>query len=282
MINRRTFIKNTSAAVAASMVLPSCLIAGNAEKIIGIQLYTLRGLVKEDFLGTLDKIAEIGYNAVEAAGYSDRKFYNYLPAEYKKIIEDKGMIPQSSHSMFTLEKADQVIEDTKQAGMAYLVIPYLDKSNRESIDDYKRVAEEFNRIGKKCNKAGLRFSYHNHAFEFEKIDGLIPYNILLEETEPELVCMQLDTYWMVYGGYKPVDYFQQFPGRFELWHIKDLLEGEERKSTEIGNGTIDFQKIFEHREIAGLKNIYLEQEAFDIPPFESIEISFNYLTHLDF
>ncbi len=282
MLNRREFIKNSSVAVAATMVLPSCVFPSKPEKIIGIQLYTLRDQVNEDFLGTLNKIAKIGFRAVEAAGYSDGKFYNYSPAEYKKIIEDMGMIPQSSHSMFTLDKADQVIEDTKQAGMTYLVIPYLDKSNRTSIDDYKRVAEEFNKIGEKCNKVGLRFGYHNHAFEFEKLDEIIPYNILLEQTDPELVTMQLDTYWMIYGGYGPVDYFKNYPGRFELWHIKDLLEGEERKSTEIGNGTIDFQKIFSHKKTAGLKHIYLEQEAFDIPPFESIELSFNYLSKMDF
>lgn len=282
MLNRREFIKNSSAAVAASMVLPSCVFPSKPGKIIGIQLYTLRDQVNEDFLGTLNKIAKIGFEAVEAAGYSDGKFYNYSPAEYKKIIEDLGMIPQSSHSMFTLENADQIIEDTKQAGMTYLVVPYLDKSNRTSIDDYKRVAEEFNKIGEKCNKAGLRFGYHNHAFEFEKLNEIIPYNVLLEQTDPELVTMQLDTYWMIYGGYGPVDYFKQFPRRFELWHVKDLLEGEERKSTEIGNGTIDFQKIFSHKKTAGLKHIYLEQEAFDIPPLESIEISFNYLSKMDF
>jgi len=281
MMDRRTFVKNTSAAIAASLILPANIMAMPRKKVIGIQLYTMRDQINEDFLGTLDKISNIGFNAVEAAGYSDGKFYSYTPMEYKKIIEDRGMIPQSSHSNVTLDNADKLIEDTKEAGMSYLVVPYLAKERRETLDDYKRVAEEFNKIGEKCNNAGLKFGYHNHAFEFEKINGEIPYDILLEETESDLVTMQLDTYWMLYGGYNPVDYFNKYPGRFGLWHIKDMTAGDEKKSTEIGNGIIDFNEIFSYKKKAGMEYFYLEQEEFIIPPFESIEISYKYLSNME-
>ncbi len=280
MITRRTFVKSISATLVASMVFPLLLTAIPTGKIIGIQLYTLRDQVKENFKGTLQKIADIGYNAVEAAGYADRKFYGYAPKEYKKIAEEKGLIPQSSHSGISLDNVDQVIDDTLEAGMSYIVLPYLAQDKRKTIDDYKKLAEEFNRIGERCKMSGLRFGYHNHAFEFEKMDGIIPYDIMLEQTEPEFVTMQLDLYWMVYGGYDPLDYFEKYPGRFELWHVKDMDHTEKRECTEIGQGIIDFKNIFAAKDKAGMKYYYVEQEAFKIPPFESIRISFNYLDNM--
>ena len=280
MITRRTFVKGISATVAASMVLPLRLSAFTPKKIIGIQLYTLRNQVKDDFTGTLQKIADIGYNAIEAAGYANGKFYGYPPKEYKKFIEDIGLIPQSSHTMVNIENIDKVIEDTLEAGMSYIVLPYLSEDKRKTIDEYKKTAEEFNKIGERCRSSGLQFAYHNHAFEFEKMDGIIPYDILLEQTDPEFVTMQLDLYWMVYGGYEPIDYFGKYPGRFGLWHVKDMDNTEKRESTEVGKGIIDFEKIFADKERAGMKYFYVEQESFKIPPFESIAISYNYLNNL--
>ncbi|MBE9491274.1 MAG: TIM barrel protein, partial [Bacteroidetes bacterium] len=139
---------------------------------------------------------------------------------------------------------------------------------------------EFNKIGERCRSSGLQFAYHNHAFEFEKMDGIIPYDILLEQSDPEFVTMQLDLYWMVFGGYEPIDYFGKYPGRFGLWHVKDMDNTEKRESTEIGKGIIDFKKIFADKERAGMKYFYVEQESFKIPPFESIAISYNYLNNL--
>jgi len=191
-----------------------------------------------------------------------------------------GMMPQSSHAGVTLSNIDEMIEDTKNAGMDYLVLPSLDKSRRKSLDDYYKVAEEFNLMGEKCKNAGLTFAYHNHAFEFESIENKVPYDILLENTDPELVTMQLDLYWIVYGKCDPVDYFERYPGRFELFHMKDMSEGASMESTEIGRGTIDFEAIFEKKEKAGMRYFYLEQEAFQMDPFESIAISYNYLKNL--
>jgi sugar phosphate isomerase/epimerase len=280
MTNRRTFLKRVSAVSAAALLLPNEILAFPGEKMIGIQLYTIRDLVNKDFTGTLKTLSEIGYNSLEAAGYADRKFYGYSPKEYEKICLDFGLRPLSSHSGVSLSNADQIIEDTKAAGMDYLVLPWIGEDRRKSADHYKALAEELNQIGEKCKVAGLKFGYHNHAFEFEKKDGQIPYDILLENTEPDLCFMQLDFYWMVYGGFEPLDYFEKYPGRFELWHIKDMAGNEARESTEIGNGIIDFKAIYKKRELAGMKYFFLEQEAFNMDPIESITISYQFLKTL--
>ena len=280
MINRRTFVKTLSAGVAASLVLPSKLMAFPTMKVIGIQLYTLHDQMKGDAIGTMEQVAKIGYNAIETAGYGERKFYGYAPEEFKSIALDLGLTPQSSHAGVNLENIDKMVEDTVNAGMSYLVLPSLPKDRREGLDGYKKAADEFNQMGEKCKEAGLKFAYHNHAFEFEMLDDQIPYNMLLENTNPEVVAMQLDLYWMVYGGYDPVEYFNKYPNRFELFHVKDMSRAASMESTEIGEGTIDFKTIFAEKAKAGMKYFYLEQEAFQMDPFESIAISYEYLKNL--
>ena len=281
-MKRRDFVKGMSAAVAAGVLMPLPLKALGMEKVIGIQLYTLRDLVNEDFLGTLKKVRKAGFNMVEAAGYRDGKFYGYTPQEYRKITTDMGFFPKSSHTYVSVDNAQQVAEDTANAGASYLVMPSFPKEKRTSLDGYKQVADEFNIIGEACRNVGLKFGYHNHAFEFEKMDGQVPYDILIKNTDPELVCMQIDLYWMVYGGYDPLDYFKKYPGRFELWHVKDMLGDESRESTEIGNGKLDFKAFFKESQNAGLQYYFLEQEAFAMDPIESITKSYNYLNSLEY
>ena len=280
MINRRTFVKTMSAGVAASLILPGELMAFPPNKIIGIQLYTLHKQMNADPMDTINQVAKIGYNAIETAGYGERKFYGFAPQEFKAIVQDLGIIPQSSHAGVNIENIDEVIEDTVMAGMSYLVLPSLDKNRRNTLDDYKKIAEEFNVMGEKCKEAGLKFAYHNHAFEFEMIDDEIPYDILLSTTNPELVTMQLDLYWIIYAAADPLEYFNKFPGRFELFHVKDMSSAESMESTEIGEGTIDFKTIFAEKEKAGMKYFYLEQESFTMDPFDSIAISYEYLKNL--
>lgn len=281
MIKRRTFVKTISTGIAASFVLPIELMAFSpAKKVIGIQLYTLHKQMKEDALKTMQKVAGVGYNAIETAGYADRKFYGFAPNEFKNIVEDMGMMAQSSHADVNLANIDESIEDTLDAGMSYLVLPSLTKSKRNTLDDYRKVADEFNQIGARCKKAGLTFAYHNHAFEFEILEEKIPYDILLQNTDPELVSMQLDLYWIIYGGKDPIEYFKRFPGRFELFHVKDMSPSASKGSTELGEGIIDFKSIFADRKEAGMKYFYLEQESFGIDPFVSISKSFDYLKKL--
>jgi sugar phosphate isomerase/epimerase len=280
MINRRTFVKTILAGVAASMVFPGKLFASSPEKLIGIQLYTLHGQMKEDPVANMQKVAKIGYNAIETAGYADRKFYGIDPVEFKVLCDDLGLIPQSSHADVNLKNIDETIDDTINAGMTYLVLPSLAKDKRKTLDDYRKAADEFNTIGEKCKEIGLTFAYHNHAFEFEPLEDTIPYDILLENTDPELVTMELDIYWIVYGGADPLDYFKRYPGRFQLFHVKDMSREPGMQSTEIGEGTIDYKSIFAEKAQAGMKYFYLEQESFEMDPFASIAISYDYLKNL--
>jgi len=280
MTNRRNFIKGLAAATAAGLIIPEKLFAMPKGKTIGIQLYTIREMVNKDFTGTLKILSEIGYNSVEAAGYGDRKFYGFEPQEYAKICKDYGMLPISSHSGINLENAEFVIEDTAKAGMSYLVLPSIPKEKRQTLEDYKHLAEEFNLIGEKCNKSGLKFGYHNHAFEFEKIEDQVPYDILLETTDPDLCFMQVDLFWMVYGGFDPFNYFKRYPGRFELWHVKDMDKSEQRESTEIGQGIIDFPELFRKQKKSGMKYYFVEQEEFKMDMVESITMSYDYLNAL--
>jgi sugar phosphate isomerase/epimerase len=280
MTSRRNFIKGLSTAIAAGLTIPEKLFAFPPGKIIGIQLYTIRELVNKDFEGTLKTLSQIGYNSAEAAGYGERKFYGYEPSYYSKICKDYGILPLSSHSGINLDNADVVIEDTTDAGMSYLVLPSIPEEKRHNLDDYKLLADEFNLIGDKCKQSGLKFGYHNHAFEFTKLDDQVPYNILLERTDPDLCFMQIDFYWMVYGGCNPEDYFNQYPGRFELWHVKDMDKSDKRGSIEIGQGIIDFPELFKQKENSGMKYFFVEQEEFTIDMNESITMSYNYLNTL--
>lgn len=276
-MNRRSFVKTVSASAAVVMLAPKTIFAAGKKKKIGIQLYSLRNQIGDDFLGTLRKIAGAGYKIVEAAGYGDRKFYGYQPAEYKKIVMDLGMFPTSTHNGISLENADTTIEDCKNAGMDFIVLPSIPAEKRKTLDDYKTIAADFNQIGEKCREAGIKFGYHNHAFEFEKIDGQTPYDILLNNTDPKLVFFQIDFFWVAYGGREPIEYLNNFPGRFALWHAKDMLDPVSKKNVEVGSGFISFEEAFKIADKAGLEYVIVEQEEFDMDPFVSIKKSFDYL-----
>lgn len=280
MITRRNFIKTTALTGLATALIPKSIFAAELNYPIGIQLYTIRDLVANDLRGTLQILADIGYNSIEAAGYGSGKFYGHSSKEFKKLVEGFGLVPLSTHSGVTVENAAQVAEDSIKAGMRYLVLPSLASEYRKDIDGYKKAAEEFNKIGEVCKSVGISFGYHNHGFEFEKMGESIPYDILLENTDPELTFMQIDTYWMVYGGYDPLKYFNKYPGRFKLWHAKDMVDDDSRESTEIGSGKLDFPAYFEMAESAGLEAVFVEQEAFKMDPVKSITKSYQYLKSL--
>lgn len=279
-MKRRDFLK-TSGTIATSSLLYSIPSLATAEKRVGLQLYTVRKDIRENLEGTLEQVAKIGYNSVELAGYSNGAFYKMKPAEFKKLANSFGLKVMSSHNGFSLEKVEQIANDNAELGVEFSVLPALGGKLRQTLDDYKKQAELFNKYGEACKKAGIRFAYHNHAFEFEKKDGEIPYDVLLKETDPDLVSFEMDLYWIKKGGYEPLDYFKKYPGRFTLWHVKDL-DPETGKYTEVGSGNIDFKEIFENADTSGMEYFFVELDNSERPALESIKISFDYLNKTNF
>lgn len=252
-----------------------------AKKDVFLQLYSLRTDIAKDFYNTLDKVAKMGYTGVEAANYADGKFYGLTPEQFKQEIENRKMIVLSSHVGKALNDDvsttnwdevwkwwDEAILAHKNAGMKYVVTPWMPKVKR--LSDLKAYCEYYNKIGEKCNAAGLRFGYHNHSFEFDKVENEIMYDYMLKNTDPQKVFFQMDVYWVVRGGQSPVDYFNKYPGRFELLHLKDHRELGQ-------SGMVGFDAIFNNVSKAGTKHFVVEVENYTVEPFKSVEESINYL-----
>ena len=204
--------------------------------------------MKENPDSTIRAVADIGYKFVEAAGYSDGKFYGMEPQDFERLVEENQMaflgshtgqdLPDSASWEKTMQWWDEAIAAHKEAGVEYIVQPWMGSKGYESLEGLKRYCEYFEAVGEKCNEAGIRFGYHNHAKEFQELEGEIIYDYMLENTDPEKVMFQIDLYWIVEGGADPVEYFEKYPGRFWLWHVKD--------EKELGaSGEIDFERIWE-------------------------------------
>jgi len=246
---------------------------------IGLQLYTVRKELEKDFESTLRKVAAIGYRKVEFAGY-----YNRTPFQVKQTLNNAGLSSPSTHlSLKTIaHDRDRAIESAKVIGHRYLVLGYLEPQERKSLDDYKELADVLNRAGEDCRKADLQLAYHNHDFEFASTNGQVPYDLLLRSTDRELVKMELDLYWIIKAMRQPEEYFAQYPGRFELVHVKDMDATPERFFTEVGKGTIDFKRILEQSRRAGVKHYFVEQDEISGSPFESIKTSYEYVKSIRF
>jgi sugar phosphate isomerase/epimerase len=280
-MKRRTFIMKSGAGMLAGMLMPRELFSMPAmNKPVGLQLYSLRDEIGKDLKGSLEKIAGIGYKHLEAAGYRDGKFYGLEPLEFKTIVESLGMKLTSSHLTFKNDEVSQVLKAHQELGVNYMVWPWLNQEQRSSISAYQDVAEKFNTIGKMCNDNGFKFGYHNHDFEFHPTEGKIPYDILLESTDPELVFMQIDLYWIIFAGKDPIAYFEKYPGRFETWHVKDMAEGESKEMTEVGTGIIDYGRIFKYAQTSGMKEFFIEQDVIKGDGFESVKASFDHISSI--
>ena len=262
------------------------------DKFGGLALYTVRDNMGEDAKATLQKVADAGYAYIEAAGYADGKFYGMEPQEFKSYLESIGLTPVSTHmGSVTLENADQQIADTKAAGFEYFTIPVppmgmftFDPENRTmgmkgTMEDF---AEILTTIGKKCEAAGLQLLYHNHDFEYkDNEDGIKPIVYLLENTDSKYVNFQMDLYWVTRAGADPVAYFEKYPGRFKLWHVKDM--DEEGKFAPVGEGNIDFKRILDEKDTSGMEKYFVEQDmTWDKKPLEVIKISHKGLKEIGF
>lgn len=285
MIDRRNFLRTTAALAAGSFMIPMFSCGSAGKKVIGLQLYTVRDKIQQDLDGTLNRLAQIGYNSLEAAGYNvgDGTFYGLKPKEFAKKVADLGMPLDSSHTSVEPDSAAKVFADAAEAGCKYVIYPYLPDNLRTNLDGFKIHAEKLNKMGEIAKKYGIRFGYHNHAFEFTPMEGQIGMDVMIQGTQPELVMFEIDLYWITKAGYDPVAYMKKYPGRFEIYHVKDMTKDDDKFFAPVGSGCIDFAGIFAIREIAGLKMLFVEQDRFkDLDPFESVEMSFNYLKNASF
>jgi sugar phosphate isomerase/epimerase len=275
MITRRDFIRNTTFASVAAVLSPRMLKAADHKKDVGLQLYSVRDHLATDFKGTLRKLKKMGYTWLEAAGYGDGKFYGLPPAEFKKEVDRLGMKVISSHAMFTEDKQEQAIAAHSELGVEYLIFPGFPVPEHKTKDDFLNAAARLNKIGDACNKSGIKFGYHNHEFEFVQFDNNMGFDIMLTSTDPQKVCFESDIYWMIYAGVDPLKYFRDYPGRFELWHVKDMKDAPDRGFTEVGDGTIPYDEIFKYSGISGMKYFFIEQDDCDMDSLLSVRISYN-------
>ena len=289
MTTRRNFLKTTTV-LSAGLLMTKSSGCHSKNSLIGLQLYTVRDAMGQDPKGTLAKVAQIGYNSVETATYTgSQKFYGMTSAEFASTLKQNGLVPISGHYRLGEEQPkgevqmgtmlhgwDKAVDDAAAVGIKYMVCAYLSTDERGDLDHYKKVADELNIAGERCKKAGIQLCYHNHDFEFIKQNDQYPYDILLS-TDKDLVKMEMDIYWITKAGQDPVSLFNQHPGRFPLWHVKDMDNTSNKDFTEVGNGIIDFKKVFAERNKAGLKYFFVEQDKTPGSPFDSITKSFNYI-----
>jgi sugar phosphate isomerase/epimerase len=290
MSSRRVFIKSASA-LSAAVFVKGPVNAFAPAPVIGLQLYTVRDAMGTDPLGTLQKVAQIGYNSVENATYTgSEKFYGMDAVTYKKVLNENGLAANSGHYRLGEEQekgADvkgtilhdwqRAVDDASTVGLKYMVCAYLSTYERGDLDHYKKLADIFNKAGETCKKSGIQFCYHNHDFEFQVQNGVFPYDILLEKTDKNNVKMEVDLYWVKKAGQDPLALFQKHPGRFPLWHVKDMSKEADQSFAAVGTGIIDFKTIFQHKDQAGMKYFFVEQDKCPGSPFDSIAQSYKFI-----
>jgi sugar phosphate isomerase/epimerase len=255
-MKRRNFLKSGGLA-AAGLLLPPLVQATGKTRLerIGIQLYTVRDLMARDTAGTLEALAAIGYDEVEFVG-----FHGHSPADVRAMLDNTGIAAPSGHVLVEsiLSSSEQIIEAAQVVGLKYLVLGWLKPEERKSLDDYRSLAELCNRFGEQCRMAGIQFAYHNHEFEFERLEDQRPMDLLLAETDDSLMKVELDFYWIAFAGADAFEYFVKHPGRFPLCHIKDMAT--DRKMVDVGAGTIDFSSLLSAGKQAGLEHYFIERD----------------------
>jgi len=299
--SRRTFLKKSALAVAGTTLFSGELFAGRrANEILGVQLYSVRDDMEKDPLGTLKQISAMGYKYVEHANYVNRKFYGYAPADFKKTLDDQGLQMHSGHTTFSKEHWDEAkndftdawkyaVEDAKIVGQHYVISPWLDENLRKNTDELKRFLDLFNKNGELCQKSGMKFGYHNHNFEFDTmIDGKRLYDIILASTDPKLVAQQMDIGNMYGAGGRPLELLKQYPGRFELLHVKDEIKSSKGEmsgyeSTKLGTGVIQVKDVLDLAKKSGTTYFIIEQESYQgSSPLDAVKEDFTIMKNWGF
>jgi sugar phosphate isomerase/epimerase len=280
--SKRNFLKTTALGLAGITINPVTAFSENEFKklkSIGLIFNTIEKELKKDVVKTLEKVAEIGYKEVECGST-----YQYSPAEFGKILSGLGLKAIAggcAMKQFLGTNFDKMAEEANLLGKKYLVCywAWLDSGENKTIDDFKKVAAQFNQIGEKCKKAGLQFAFHNHDKEFKPTEGKIPYDIILENTDYELVSMELDLYWIVKGGANPIPYLEKYPKHFSLFHIKDMDKTATQGMACVGQGLIDFESIF--AKANNVKHFIVEHDH-PSNPIDCIKASYDFLKQLRF
>jgi len=289
-MERRTFLELSGSTILGAMISPSVsdLILPKTKKNIGLQLYTVRDNMSKDPIATLKSIAGIGYKHVESAGYYNRQFYGQTKENFKIILDDFGLKMYSGHTATGIGMGkdsynmsnnwEAVCEDAAFMGQKYIVCGWFSPNERKTVDDYTRIAQLFNICGEKAKEYGLQFCHHNHDFEFFPMDTTVPYDILLNETDKNLVKFELDHYWTKKANVDSIQLMNQHVGRFPLWHIKDMANTSENSFTEVGSGIINYKSIFASKAKKHMDLYFVEQDSnHKGSPMQSIEISFKNL-----
>ncbi len=287
MNTRRTFIKHAGLAAAGALFLPSfACTAASAKRNVGLQLYTLREQIPTDVKGVIEKIANAGYKEVETYGYSKEAGYWGLDAKsFRDLLKANGLSSPSGHFVIdnfitsgNKELLKPLIEGAAGIGNEYFTIAWMEESVRKTLEDYKNITSRINEAAELVKQSGLKLAYHNHDFELHKHeDGATGYEIMLNGTDKNMVNFEMDLYWIVRSGNDPISFFNKYPGRFVMWHVKDMDKANNTINTEVGSGTIDFKNIYAHAKQAGLEHLIVEQENFSKDPFVSIKESFDYV-----
>lgn len=313
MTNRRKFLQQSGAFALGGLMLPQLgraekFFSSKKEMPIGLQLYTMGQLMTTDTKGTLQKLAAIGYKELESAGSQKGNFYGYKPKEFAAMVKDAGMHWRSAHvgganfkprdimkmaknaedsakiksyiekmkdapkPLNLTDNYQQLADDAAEGGLSYLVCSSIPVS---TLDEIKTAAEVFTKSGEACKNNGVQFAYHNHVSEFDEVEGVRPFDYILGHTDKDLVKMELDLGWATKAKQDPVELFKLHPGRFPLWHVKDL-DKTKMEPTEVGAGVVDFKRIFDNRKESGMKYFFVEQDGAP-HPLEDVTASYNYL-----
>jgi sugar phosphate isomerase/epimerase len=310
MTTRRNFLQQSGTFALATLLLPKVGSAGllKAKKSIGLQLYTLGDLMTTDAKGTLQKLAAIGYKELESAGSSKGNYYGYKPKEFASMVKDMGMHWRAAHVGGAPFGIDQIMkmaktaadsariqrmaerfknmattlnlkndyqrlaDDAAEGGISYLVCSSIPVN---TLDEIKTAVDVFNKTGDACKRTGVQFAYHNHTTEFDQVEGHRPFDYILANTDKDLVKMELDLAWATKANQDPIALFKQHPGRFPLWHAKDL-DKTNNKPAEVGTGIVDFKRIFSNAKESGMKYFFVEQDGAP-QPFQNVTNSYNYL-----
>lgn len=286
-MQRRTFLKTSALTLAGASFFPEKLLAASP-KNISLQLYSLRADMQKAPKATIEAVGKIGYRMVEHAGYGSGKFYGMTPTEFKALLSANGLTMPSGHTALLPKHVDgsgnftdewkKTVDDAATLGQKYVISPWIDVSMRKTADGLKKVTDLFNRAGELCQKSGMKFGYHNHDFEMGSVDGQVIYDLLLTNTDPKLVTLQMDVGWVVAGGSDPLAWFKKYPGRFELLHMRDVkpMAGHEHPvGVDLGDGIVKFDEILKAKKAAGAKYFVVEQEEYGSKtPLEAVTVDF--------